>query len=526
MNGCLPTRLSVPRSPYTVYYLAFVMVCSLAAPALATDYFLAIGGGYSPEGNQASLEANVLFFQQVLRTSHRGPSSTSVFFADGYNAEADLQVADDQPSQSPATDLLTSIFTFGGSREKVYYRNHRVANIAGPNSPDNIKASLARITKNLTQGDRLFVYVTAHGSAGGDRNPYNTSINCWDNKKVFAKQFAGWLDDVPATVPTVLIMAQCYCGGFAHAIFNEHDPEQGLAENIRVGFFAQQHDLAAAGCRPDIKNDEEYSSYFWGALAGQSRTGRPIAGCDYDQDGMVSFAEAHSYAVIESSTIDIPLRTSEEWLRWNSRIRDYDHRRDTRRRRPNDTASAPAVEADDQAILGMTGSISSIADRCRPEIRATITGLSEQLGLKVEQEVTDVFAKFEDRRRAQPMVRRGRGRSSGRRILREQVLDEWPELSDRETWRDSPLLSAGNQEKFLGELKALPAYEAFEQSLLEREKSRHERELAEVERAKFQRLVNALEYAILAENLEQIASPEEVHRFQQMVAMEEAFLSP
>ena len=30
----------------------------------------------------------------------------------------------------------------------------------------------------------------------------------------------------------------------------------------------QQHDLPAAGCRPDIEHDEEFSSYFWGAIAG------------------------------------------------------------------------------------------------------------------------------------------------------------------------------------------------------------------------------------------------------------------
>src|SRR6185312_11898504 len=39
---------------------------------VADDYFLTIGGGYNPSGNQASLEENVVFFQQVLNDKHRG----------------------------------------------------------------------------------------------------------------------------------------------------------------------------------------------------------------------------------------------------------------------------------------------------------------------------------------------------------------------------------------------------------------------------------------------------------------------
>ncbi len=47
-----------------------VLILGLDSAALAIDRILTIGGGYAPEGNQASLEANVLFFQKVLATSH------------------------------------------------------------------------------------------------------------------------------------------------------------------------------------------------------------------------------------------------------------------------------------------------------------------------------------------------------------------------------------------------------------------------------------------------------------------------
>ncbi len=43
-----------------------VIAAGLATTARARDYFLTIGGGYEPQGNQVSLERNVAFFSQIL----------------------------------------------------------------------------------------------------------------------------------------------------------------------------------------------------------------------------------------------------------------------------------------------------------------------------------------------------------------------------------------------------------------------------------------------------------------------------
>ena len=92
--------------------LIFAIIWLLTAqPLRATDYFLTLGGGYNPSGNQASLEANVVFFQQVLADKHRGPRRHEIYFADGDDPGADLQVVADKPAKSgtPATDLLASL---------------------------------------------------------------------------------------------------------------------------------------------------------------------------------------------------------------------------------------------------------------------------------------------------------------------------------------------------------------------------------------------------------------------------------
>ncbi len=78
------------------------------------DYFITVGGGYTPQQNQASLEANVLFFQKILSEKHPQPLRHSVFFADGHDEKADLQVLSTvQPKSEPLRDLLSRLHRRG-----------------------------------------------------------------------------------------------------------------------------------------------------------------------------------------------------------------------------------------------------------------------------------------------------------------------------------------------------------------------------------------------------------------------------
>ncbi len=240
----------------SVIRLWAAIVCGLIAlPALAIDHIVTIGGGYAPEGNQASLEANVQFFQRVLDDKHKSPLVHTIFFADGFDPQPDLQIVlKQEKSGSTAVDLVREIFappvppgTIPGS-QRLGYRNHRVTNLKGSNRLTDVRTGLNSVKGQLHSGDRLFIYVTAHGgSAKKDQSPYNTSIICWGNRELKMQELAGWLDSLPKEVPVVLIMAQCYCGGFAHTLFEGGDANVGLSKNVRSGFFAQRHDLPAAG---------------------------------------------------------------------------------------------------------------------------------------------------------------------------------------------------------------------------------------------------------------------------------------
>lgn len=511
--------------------LTLLLVVFSLNTASSTDHILTIGGGYAPEGNQASLEANVVFFQKVLAQTHRTSQTHRIQFADGFDPGADLQVAASQrPKASPAIELLREIFAPPGGQ--VYYRNHAVPSISGSNRISDVRTAFEVVKGQVRSGDRLLIYVTAHGGSAKKNEPQNTSITCWGNRDLSMQEFSEWLDTLPPSVPVVLVMAQCYCGGFAQTLFAGGDRQDGLASNVRTGFFAQRHDLPAAGCRPDVENDEEYSSFFWGGLFGKTRSGKPALDVDCNRDGRISLAEAHAFAVIASETIDIPLAGSDALLREFSRIADYES---------DDFANSSKSESDDKdgyegskesgkQLTSLTGTISELARRGSTVQERMVVGLAERLEIKLSQDVGAVFSGYSDTARELRNLRRGFGagrRSRGgfgrRRDLRDAILEKWPELEEQSSWENSKLLAGQFGKEWLQEVQELPAHKTYAQSREQRETSRKQSQATEIRQVRFQRLIYTLESIVLAENLRQLAPPDVLARFKQMLAQENRF---
>lgn len=535
------SRVGVPAANRLAILLCWVVGCQ---PASADDYFLTLGGGYNPSGNQASLEANVIFFQHLLSDKHLEARGHDIYFADGNDPAADLQVLDEKPagSESPATDLLASLHRRRG-RLDLTYRNHRVPEISGPLDPELIRAGLDTLAKTIQRGDRLIVYVTAHGSPGPKDDPFNTTIDGWNERKITAREFSEWLSKLPPEVPVVMVMAQCYCGGFAHAIFQNLDEAQGFTPQLRAGFFAQQHDLPAAGCRPDIEHDEEFSSYFWGALAGSSRNGRLIEGCDLDGNGVVSFAEAYAHAVVAGKTIDIPLRTSEVVLRTFSRLTanakagagdsptesqpEPGHEEPSHEKPGHEETIASETVTKEPALATMSGTLQTFVDQGRPVPGVIVRELSRQLGFALQDDVAFVVAAYDEHRRTNRFQRRGgRRRGGGRRDLLREVSEKWPELGDARHWEESPLLRDDNQEQLLAELKELPGWKSYDERRQQMETLSEQAEQQELRSVTFRRLINALETIVLERNLSLLAAPDVLERYRQILALEESSLAP
>lgn len=511
--------------------LAVGGICSFCERSVSgKDYLLTIGGGFEPAGNQASLEANVLFFQEVVSEKYPSGVEHQIFFADGLDSQEDLQViAPRTDPASPAIALLDGAFAL--DRPHLSYRNHEIPDIRGPISPISIQSGFEECAKRLSDGDRLIIYVTAHGGPANGKDPMNTSITCWRKESLSMRKFSNWLDRLPSGVPVVLVMAQCYCGGFANTMFEGGDPSNGLSKAVRVGFFALRFDLPAAGCRPDIENDEEYSSYFWGAFLGRSRTGKLAEGVDCDLNGLVSFNEAHAFAVKASRTIDIPLRSGDMFLRHYSRIADYNSTR---------IKGSPFDSEKPDSELGLsyfTGSLKDASTLGKPDQRMTIEALAKQLDLPLEADLKEVLeqnkAQSEVYQQSRLVTGRrgpdgpgGRGpRKSRRRDFQKEIIESCPDLENPQDWKDLPWLRGEEGDTIFDELRQLPSFGAYQKSVDDRRLSRERATDAELKGVQFRRLVHTLESDVLAQNLPRLVTPELLNRFQAIIDLESSLFN-
>jgi hypothetical protein len=559
MNWSITSRRS------TLVACLSMSIVVVAQISTAEDYFLTIGGGYSVTGNQLSLERNVIFQQQVLAAQRPDGPRHDVFFADGDDTGPEVQCRDPHFHETcpPARRIMAELFSDEDSIDLVY-RNNEIANLSGPAELSLVKRRMREIARQIKPHDRLIIYVTGHGgqaeqtydddydyeydqdsqswkaNANEDEpereyNRHDTSFYLWDSESVSASEFAKWLDRMPRETQVVLVMVQCFAGGFAHTIFQQADAELGLSPHARCGFFAQVHDRGAAGCTPDANEAdyEEYSSYFWGALGGKSRTGQPITSADYNDDGRVSFAEAHTYAVIESDTIDVPVRTSDALLRQYSRLRKQPKEEETSDDNPVgrlwDLLGGESGADNTKDLLDATGALAKLMEAARADQRAILAQLPVKLGLGATPTVEDVKQKLGQVKSKLNVANAKLAtamstKSTTLERVQEEVREQWPELHSD----NSPILMALTSERadeFVKTVTALSSYDSLVAAGKRADEFSEEQLKLSREEARLQRLVNTCEVVALAANLPRIAPAEIVSRYQQLVAMEEGTLA-
>lgn len=249
--------------------------------------FLVIAGGGSPRNNEIALEKNVLYFQRTLQTLGYNPAGAEVFFANGDNGQATVRYLDTQRREQFKVPNIPYLRGSATLNNFLNWVSHKAINT--PQNP-------------------VFFYFTGHGT------PDNLIL--WENSYLTVQQLAKQLARLPQDTPVVTMMAQCYAGSFAKFIYEGGDPRKPLALQTRCGFFATISTRPSVGCTPEVNEADyrDYSSSFFAGLSGRSRTGGIVASADYNEDGQVSFAEAHAFAKIDGKTTDIPVSTAEVWL--------------------------------------------------------------------------------------------------------------------------------------------------------------------------------------------------------------------
>jgi hypothetical protein len=481
----------------------------LLSPALqAEDHILTIGGGYSPAGNQVSLERNVIFFRKLL--SERLPEETKhdLYFADGSSTNPDLQFQLEGDEIPKANRYMAGLF---GTEEDLenHYRNNALEDIRGVSSPEDVETWFKKTGSTMKDGDRLILYVTAHGGRSGSKgNKFNTKIYMWNRKSMEAAKLSSLIDGLPKGVSVMTVMVQCYSGGFSHLIFDGHDAKKGDRGRSVCGFFATVCDREAAGCTPDVneENYDEFSSHFWAAIRGKTRMGKSLEAGDFDGDGIISFEEAHAHAILASRNIDIPVKTSDAFLRKHSKM---DGKEDH---------------------LSLQTPYPQLLKLASPSEHAVMDGLSAQLDLKGDDRGSVVGKKAEkmhkELKELEGKLREQKKKLDGlRREVGRDMRNQWPQLSNTYSPGAVQLLQEkAKQEEFVQGVEKHPKFKAWRGQVAERAQL-EEKEL-ELGRsyATHQRFVTVLENVALAANLAKVADADVRARYERLLEAEGATL--
>ena len=485
-----------------------VFVCLLFLPLVLTNsseshgetYILTIGGGYAPDGNQVSLEKNVQLFQRVLDAQAQPIHRHDILFADGSDQKKDLQVID--PSALPKANRLMAEF-FGSTRDLgLTYRNHAISKAKAASTPANLRLWFREVGVLMQSGDQLLIYVTAHGSPSDDRDDkYNTSIAMWNNSEMEMVEFAKLLDQLDPGVNVWMVMVQCYTGGFSHLIFREGDPSQGLSPQRRVGFFATVHDRPAAGCTPEVdeSNYVEYSTFFWAAISGRDRLGNPIEKPDYNGDGRTSLEEAHAYTILNADTIDLPVKTSGEYLSEESKFGDGKG-----------------------SLLKNDEPYSTVLSFASPVQSFVLEGLSDKLGLSGEERLVEAWEKTRVDRRRRRRTNSGTSVSGLRSRIARDLKRRWPELANPMNPLSIELVTTRQQE-FVDAIESHAKYADYKAA----SEIQSAQPSGEDTRAQYDRFLRVADNVVLAENLRRLNIPDKLAEYEAIVEAERrSFLVP
>lgn len=281
----------------------------LPAPPLEA---LIVGGGPNRNSNAAQIEGHVRFVSSLLPAT----ALRRVLFADGDRNDPTGSYMDTGAAANARRALSILGFNNNARRQPVLFRK---PDLGIPTDGSSSLASIHRAFTDLLAAGKphepVLLYFAGHG--GRDGAEENTEYNLWKRESLAVHDLSAEIARLPADTPVVLVMVQCFSGAFADLLFQNGNPKGGLAPQNLAGFFSAQKDREASGCgwTTGAADYQDFSSYFFGALCGRDRFGRPVSGADFDGDGRVSLHEAFCYALGHDDSFDTPTCTSYIFLR-------------------------------------------------------------------------------------------------------------------------------------------------------------------------------------------------------------------
>jgi hypothetical protein len=305
--------------------LVYIALGSAAASsAFAETRVWLIGGGHTLADSQGQIEANVRWLEDLLLERGIG---VRTYFALGEQPGHDVVYWSPEAAAASADDVRARVFG-DYSALGLQYRRHELRALAGSTDKAALTAALRADFGALEPDDELLFVFNGHG--GLDRaDTRNNSLKLWGDQRMTVADLEALLDAAPRETTTRFVMTQCYSGAFQGLIYDDPIAREGFRGN-RCGFMAESALRLAEGCDLAVDQDEfrDYTTYFFAALSGATRSGSalPLVQVDRDGDGAVSYREAHFHALVAGRSADLPRSTSEQfledwspwYLRWDS----------------------------------------------------------------------------------------------------------------------------------------------------------------------------------------------------------------
>ena len=540
--ACPPTEENASSSAPPAVTVAGKVSATLTAEQKKHPFnLLVFGGGYSPSGNQVSLESNVKYFRRIRSSMGLGEAAMNTFFADGKSKDRDLQFFDPAFRIPEVNQIMAELL--GSSRGIAnQYRNNDLQ----ADDTSSLVALDKWISERKKQGGKQtnLIYFTGHGGKADKKTPHNTTAYLWNNVRLKVTDFVKKLDQLPKDQPCIFVMVQCYSGGYANVIFKDGDPKKGLSEHPRAGFFATVKDRVAAGCTPDIreKNYKEYSTRFWEALCGESRIGKKIKKPDFDKDGKTSLAEAHAYVILRSDTIDIPIKTSGVFLRrFSSLTPPKTNDKDTNKtsalnpkasslpaKSPKGTKDAGSCAPDD-LFHSVSEELKGLLKGAAVESKVVVNGLSRKLKLTKpnrHEEAKALIASLKKKRATLSEQKKKHDEERGKikRALSARLRNKWPELKNLHHPTVTSLYRNPKAAQVKEVVDGNGSWTRYNELSQKSKKLESERFLLEKKEVLAMRLIRELETIVLARNLPLVSPPHIVGSYEKLTELERTIL--
>ncbi len=313
------------RAPWVTSLMAMgtLLLCVTATHAIDTvrraisPRVLIVGGGPDLPNNQVAIESNVRYVGALLPRD--APRIT--LFADG-DANSSSVLYDDSAANIPPGERIFNLLMRGNDSPEGgsgRYRKPKLGvKLDGASKKPEIQKAFSQLSEASEDARRpVMLYFTGHGSRN-QKDLENNQYDLWGARDGFTvRDLSKEIARLPEETPVSIVMVQCFSGAFGNLIFENGDPKGEPISRDFAGFFATVKERVAAGCTSAV-NEEDYhdfTSYFFAALTGRDRVGRKVTGADYNGDGRVGMDEAYCYTLIHDNSIDVPVCTSDVFLR-------------------------------------------------------------------------------------------------------------------------------------------------------------------------------------------------------------------